>query len=133
MTWFVPPYTPKHCGKPPINVIKGSLSEINTSNPIFYIKHHMDGSKEAVYHRNMIHLMDKVFLFDALRMLSIDQERFISVFFQQAHVTNLILDLNRSTGSTTDAYADMDDIMKQLDNFLGSYLGEPKHEFTRQA
>lgn len=121
MTWFVPPYK-SICtrGKPLTNTVKGSLSEVNTANPMFYIKHHMDGSKEAIYHANIIHLMDKVFTLDSLRMLSIDQERFISKFFEQAHVANLILD---DTGSITDAYADMDDVMRQFDNFLGSYMG----------
>ena len=96
------------------------MGSIKTSHPVFIIKNHMDGSKEAVYHLSLIHILDRVFLKDNLRYLSIEQERFMEKFFEEAGiVTNL---LNEGLIGE-DLYKDMDEVMYQLDNFLGSYFG----------
>ena len=108
--------------------IKGTLSEINTGSPVFYVKHHMDGSKETVYHVNLIDLLDRVFTKDGLRFLSIDQERFMSKFFKQA---GIVTDLLNSESSTP--YAGLDEAFQQLDDFLGSYLGVDNGRYSRQA
>ena len=104
------------------------MGSIKTSHPVFIIKNHIDGSKEAVYHPSLIHILDKVFLKDSLKYLSIEQERFIAKFFKEAGiVTNL---LNEGLIGE-DLYKDMDEVMYQLDNFLGSYFGVEYVEPTR--
>ena len=105
---------------------KNSLSEINTADPIFLIREHTDGSKKAFYHINLIYLMDKVFIRDNLHFLSIDQERFMSKFFNEAGV---VTDILKNSGSNP--YGNMDEIMLQLDSFLGSYFGDNYDRLTR--
>ena len=56
-------------------MIKAPLSEINTADPIFLVREHMDGSKKAFYHINLVYLMDKVFIRDNVHILSIDQQQ----------------------------------------------------------
>lgn len=105
---------------------KGTLSELNTADYIFYTKHHLDGTKETKFHVNLIDLLDRVFLEDALRYLSIDQERFIEKFCKQADsVTKLI------NSDSDNPYKNMDDVFKQLDSFLGGYLGEDNGHYSR--
>ena len=106
---------------------KNPLSELNTADPIFFVKEHMDGSKKAIYHVNIVYLMDKVFVRDNLRFLSIDQERFMSKFFNEAGVVTDGLKSNSSN-----PYSNMDEIMLQLDSFLGSYFGDDYDRLTRQ-
>ena len=106
---------------------KNPLSELNTADPIFFVKEHMDGSKKAIYHVNTVYLMDKVFVRDNLRFLSIDQERFMSKFFNEAGVVTDGLKSNSSN-----PYSNMDEIMLQLDSFLGSYFGDDYDRLTRQ-
>lgn len=107
--------------------VKASLSEINTADPIFFVKEHMDGSKHAIYHINLIYLMDKVFIRDNTHFLSIDQERFMSKFFNEAGIVT-----NRLQNNEDVPYHGMDEIMLQLDSFLGSYFGDNYERFTRQ-
>ena len=106
--------------------VKGTLSEINTGSPVFYVKHHMDGSKEAIYHVNLIDLLDRVFVLDGLRFLSIEQERFVSRFINQAGTAT-----NAIKSGTTNPFSNMDEVYKQLDDFLGSYLGVDNGRYTR--
>lgn len=106
---------------------KNPLSELNTADPIFFVKEHMDGSKKAIYHVNIVYLMDKVFVRDNLRFLSIDQERFMSKFFNEAGVVT-----DRLKGNSSNPYSNMDEIMLQLDSFLGSYFGDDYDRLTRQ-
>lgn len=108
--------------------VKGTLSEINTGNPMFYIKHHMNGSKETVYHVNLIDLLDRVFAKDGLRFLSIDQERFISKFFEQAGVVT-----DKIRNEENNPYEDLDEAFLYLDDFLGSYLGVDNGRYSRQV
>lgn len=106
---------------------KNPLSELNTADPIFLVRETMEGNREAIYHVNMIDLMDRVFTRDDMRSLSIDQERFVSKFFVEA-------------GIVTDAFysgdenpkENMDYIMAQFDSFLGSYFGVNYDRLTRQ-
>lgn len=106
---------------------KNVLSEVNTADPIFFVKEYMDGDKEAIYYLNLIHLLDKVIIKNNLYYLSIDQERFIKKFFEEAGIVDNLINLNN-----TNPYENMDDVMKQLDNFLGSYIGvEYNYGFIR--
>jgi hypothetical protein len=105
---------------------KNALSEINTGNPVMYIKHHMDGSREIKFHVNLIDQLDKVFTKDGLRFLSIDQERFMSKFFEQAGIVT-----DRLDASDSQPYKDLDSVFKQLDDFLGSYHGVNNGRYTR--
>ena len=106
--------------------IKGTLSEINSADPYFYIKHHMDGTKEVKFHVNFIDLLERVFTGDALRYLSIDQERFMSRFFKQADSVTKLINSDSAT-----PFKDLDEVFKQLDDFLGSYTGESYDRYTR--
>lgn len=107
--------------------IKGTLSELNSADSIFYIKHYMNGTKEAKYHVNFIDLLDRVFTGDAMRYLSIDQERFMYRFFKQADSATKLL----NSGSAT-PFKDLDEVFKQLDDFLGSYMGDDNGRYARQ-
>ena len=106
---------------------KAPLSEINTAEPIFLITERMDGSKKAIYYFNLISLLDEVFLKDSSRFFSIDQERFMSKFFNEAGVVT-----DRLKGNSSNPYSNMDEIMLQLDSFLGSYFGDDYDRLTRQ-
>lgn len=87
-----------------------------TGNPLFAIQNHMDGSKEATYHVNLIYLLDRVFVRDSMNPLHRDQERFISRYLNQGGVVT-----NKLNTGDTNPYVSMDDVLKQLDSFLGSY------------
>ena len=100
-------------------MIKAPLSEINTADPIFLVREHMDGSKKAIYYFNLISLLDEVFLKDSSRFLSIDQERFMRKFFDEANTVTGCLNNN-----VANPYNYMSEIMLQLDSFLGSYFGD---------
>lgn len=107
--------------------IKGTLSELNSASPYFYIKHHLDGTCEVKYHVNIIDILERVFTGDAMRYLSIEQERFMSRFFKQADSATKLL----NSGSAT-PFKDLDEVFKQLDNFLGSYVGDDNGRYARQ-
>ena len=68
--------------KPP----KGILSEVNTGDPYMYMKVHLDGQEEVVYHVNLIDILDRVFLHDGMKFLSRDQERFFTRFIEAAGI-----------------------------------------------
>ena len=104
---------------------KGSLSEVNTGDALFYKKHHMDGTEEAVYHVNIIDLLDRVFTLDAMRFLSIEQERFIDKFLVEADKINTRFENNQ------ELYTDIDAVFTKLDHFLGNYMGVDENEYTR--
>ena len=105
---------------------KAPLSEINTAEPIFLITERMDGSKKAIYYFNLISLLDEVFLKDSSRFLSIDQERFMRKFFDEANTVTGCLNNN-----VANPYNYMSEIMLQLDSFLGSYFGDDYDRFVR--
>lgn len=116
--------------RPPLpdGLVKGLLSEVNTADTIFHTRYSMDGTVEAKFHHNLLALMNMVFLLDSMKILSVEQQRFVSMFLSQAHTANLAIDNNAD-----DPFADMADVMKQFDNFLGSYYGEPdESRFIRQ-
>lgn len=111
--------------------VKNVLSEVNTGSPLYKIHTTMDGDNHAVYHVNFIKLLDKVFLFDDLEKISVEQERFISVFFKQADDVTKILDNNAKLDKDDDPFQNMDIIMRELDNFLGSYFGVDYDRFAQ--
>ena len=116
----------KPYGRPYRVPVKGTLSEVNTGSPVMYLKHHMDSSIEAKFHVNLIDQLGRVFVQDGLRFLSIDQERFMSKFFEQAgEVTD------RLNAHDSQPYKDLEDVFKQLDDFLGSYHGVNNGRYTR--
>ena len=106
----------------PVNV----LSEVNTANPIFMIDENMDGEKEAIYHVNIIDLLDKVFMFDSMNFLSIEQERYFSRFFYEAGIVTDNINTDYEF-----PYESMDEVMNQLDNFLGNYIGVNDGRYSR--
>lgn len=118
----------KHQYPQPRRNVKAPLSEINTADPIFFVKERMDGSREAIYHVNLVYLLDNVFTKNSTKYLSIEQERYIAKFLQEAGKAND--KINEGT-KDVDPYENMDDVMRQLDNFLGSYFGEDNGRFAR--
>ena len=105
---------------------KGTLSEVNTGDAVFYVKHKMDGSNRAVFHFNLIDLLNRVFVDDGMRYLSIEQERFLSKFFKEAGIVT-----DRINAKDENPYRGMDEVFKQLDNFIGSYIGVNDGRFAR--
>lgn len=101
-------------------VIKNSLSEINTASPIFLIDTTIDGVKHGIYHVNLIKLLDKMFMNDDFDFISKKQEQFLERYIFQANTVTNQLNLN----STSDSFAGMDKALKEFDNVLGSYYGE---------
>lgn len=106
----------------PVNV----LSEVNTANPIFMIDENMDGEKEAIYHMNIIYLLDKVFMNDSMNFLSIEQTKYLDKFFNEAGIVT-----DAINNYEDDPYINMHKIMKQLDNFLGNYFGVNDGRYSR--
>lgn len=126
---------------------KGSLSEINTGDPFFYFKNRMDGTREVVFHVNLIDILGRVFLSDGMKFLSREQERFISKFFEAAEhissanssdngtVNELNIDYYTDLGIIGEDYSTdsngIDSIFIKLDHFLGNYRGVDENEYTR--
>ena len=103
-----------------------ALSEINTADPCFMIHEKMNGSVSVKYHVNLIDLLDRVFLNDTQNFLSIEQDRFMDMFYKRAgEVTDKI------NSNDKDPYQNMDTVMRQLDIFLSGYIGEDNGKYTR--
>lgn len=113
-------------GKPVGKVVKGRLGEVNSASPYFTVQIHIDGTKDAVFHVNLVDLLDKVIMLDSLHLLSIEQERLFTRYLKQAEEVNSKISLN-----STDPFENMDEVLQQLDNFLGSYCGVDYGRFTR--
>ena len=103
-----------------------ALSEINTADPIFIVHEKMDGSTEVKYHVNLIDLLDKVFLNNTQNFLSIEQDRFMDLFYKKANDVT-----DRLNSKDKNPYQNMDAVMLQLDAFLGGYTGEDNGKYTR--
>lgn len=103
-------------------------SMIRTGSPLYIVKDSMDGSREAIYHVNLVYLLDNVFTKNNTKYLSIEQERYIAKFLQEAGKVN---DKIIEGTENVDPYENMDDVMRQLDNFLGSYFGVDYGRFAR--
>lgn len=54
------------------------------------MKYRLDGSIEAVFHVNLIEILDRAFCLDGLRMLSIEQEVLNCYLKQGGVVTNAL-------------------------------------------
>lgn len=111
-----------------INEKENLAGMIRTGSPLYIIKDNMDGSREAIYHVNLVYLLDNVFTKDSTKYLSIEQERYIAKFLQEAGKVN---DKIIEGTENVDPYENMDDVMRQLDNFLGSYFGVDYGRFAR--
>ena len=108
--------------------MKGELSEVNTGDPLLYVKECMDGSIQAKYHPNLMDLLDKVFTYDGMKFLSKDQKRFMSAFFDQAGEAT-----DRMNSNNAEPFKYMDDAFRQLDSFMGSYRGKDNGQYSKQA
>ena len=111
-----------------INEEENLASMIRTGSPLYIVKNSMDGSREAIYHVNLVYLLDNVFTKNNTKYLSIEQERYIAKFLQEAGKVN---DKIIEGTENVDPYENMDDVMRQLDNFLGSYFGVDYGRFAR--
>ena len=59
-------------------------------------------------------------------MLSIEQERYLTKYIKQGGVVTNALNSN-----SDDPYGSLDEIFKQLDSFLGGYIGEDNGKYAR--
>ena len=115
------------CDNDLLGLQKNLLSEMNTASPLFITKRNMEGDLDTVYHVNFIYLLDRVFWKDTVGFLSTEQTTFIDLFFKEAHEVTERLQNNPDE----DAYVNMTITMKQLDEFLGSFVGVNNEQFTR--
>ena len=106
--------------------VKGTLSEVNASQPYLFVKETMDGGKEVKYHVNFIDLLDRVFVNDNLKCLSEEQMEFITTFFEQAGIAT-----DRIRANVPNPYSGMDDAFKDLNSFLGDYSGVDYGRYAR--
>ena len=109
-----------------VPTVKSINSELNTGSFAIYQKYRLDGSIEAVFHVNLIEILDRAFCLDGLRMLSIEQERYLTKYIKQGGVVTNALNSN-----SDDPYGSLDEIFKQLDSFLGGYIGEDNGKYAR--
>ena len=105
---------------------KDRLGEVNTGDSIFIVHPEAGGRKRAVYHVNIIHLLDNVFKYNATAFLSVEQERFINRFIKEA---NEVWD-NIENG-VENPYENMSEVMRTLDQFLAGYSGENNGRYAR--
>lgn len=106
--------------------VKGTLSEVNASQPYLFVKETMDGGKEVKYHVNFIDLLDRVFVNDNLKCLSEEQMEFITTFFEQAGIAT-----DKIRANVPNPYSGMDDAFKDLNSFLGDYSGVDYGRYAR--
>ena len=109
-----------------VPTVKSINSELNTGSFAIYQKYRLDGSIEAVFHVNLIEILDRAFCLDGLRMLSTEQEKYLTKYFKQGDVVTKALNSN-----SDDPYGSLDEIFKQLDSFLGGYIGEDNGKYAR--
>lgn len=107
-------------------MLKDRLSEVNTGDSIFIIHPEAGGRKRAVYHVNIIHLLDEVFKYNATAFLSIDQERFFNRFVKEANEVYQNIDEGKE-----DPFKNMSKVMRTLDKFLAGYTGENSGRYAR--
>lgn len=113
---------------------KGFLSEVNTADPFLAISTRWDGTIDTTYHVNFIDLLDRVFMEGGFHPLSIEQERVFKKFLKEADAVTKAIQ-NKSTLPSETELQDilsnnLDDVFKQLDQFLGSYLGVNNGQFA---
>ena len=106
--------------------VKGTLSEVNASQPYLYIKETMDGGQEVKYHVNFIDLLDRVFMNDNLKNLSEEQMEFVTAFFEQAGLAT-----DRIRSNVPNPYSGMDEAFMDLNSFLGGYSGVDYGRYAR--
>ena len=106
--------------------VKGTLSEINASQPYLYVNETMDGCKEVKYHVNLIDLLDRVFMNDNLKNLSEEQMEFVTAFFEQAGLAT-----DRIRSNVPNPYSGMDEAFMDLNSFLGGYSGVDYGRYAR--
>ena len=106
--------------------VKGVFSEVNTGDPFLYVKQHINGKDEIKYHVNLIDLLDKVFMYDGIKFLSPEQEKFIKMFFVQAGEV-----IDKVNSQQSNPFENIDDEYLALDKFLSNYTGQNIGPYTR--
>ena len=105
---------------------KDRLGEVNTGDSIFIVHPEAGGRKRAVYHVNIIHLLDEVFKHNAAAFLSVDQERFLNRFVKEANEVWQNIDEGKEN-----PFENMSEVMRTLDSFLAGYTGENSGRYAR--
>lgn len=107
-------------------IYKDRLGEVNTGDSIFIIHPEAGGRKRAVYHVNIIYLLDEVFKHNATAFLNIDQERFLNRFVKEANEV-----WENIENEVENPFNNMSEVMRTLDSFLAGYEGENSGRYTR--
>ena len=105
---------------------KGTLAEVNSNNPIFYLKKKIDGTQITVYHVNIIDQVGQVFVHDGLKFLTRKQERFFTRFISACQTIH-----DNYVNGKEDIYEGVDESFKSLDQFLGNYIGVDDGQYAR--
>lgn len=99
---------------------KGSLSELNTGDAIYGVQHCLDGEK-AVFHPNLVDLLDKVFTHRCDEsFLSAEQARWLRMYVRQA---DMIMDDVRRINEDDpcfDPFHKMQKPMRDFDVYLSN-------------
>lgn len=101
---------------------------LETGNGVFYERTNLYSNDAFEYYVNLIFLFDSAIMNDNLKLLSVEQERLLAQYFLEADTITPPEDV-----ALEDWIYDFDSLstkVKQLDEFLGSYLGENDGQFT---
>ena len=102
----------------------GLIAKQDTSpNYVGIVKTTLDSSPEVNFTTDFVEATSNVLVSGNTRLVSIDQERFLRLFLNEAGVVT-----DNLSNNVSNPYKDMHDITKQFDDVLGSYVGEYTYE-----
>lgn len=97
--------------------IKTNVSNLETSQGMFYNTHNLYSKDTAAYYINLIYLFDRAILSNNLHVLSIEQERLLAKFFKQANTLT-----RQHTSAENQDYLSNEDAFLQNIWLIGEYL-----------
>ena len=102
----------------------GLIAKQDTSpNYVGIAKTTLDSSPEVNFTTDFVEATSNVLVSDNTRLVSIDQERFLRLFLNEAGIVT-----DNLSNNVSNPYKDMHDITKQFDDVLGNYVGEYTYE-----
>ena len=102
----------------------GLIAKQDTSpNYVGIAKTTLDSSPEVNFTTDFVEATSNVLVSGNTRLVSIDQERFLRLFLNEAGIVT-----DNLSNNVSNPYKDMHDIIKQFDDVLGSYIGEYTYE-----
>ena len=92
---------------------------------VIYYKNHIDGTIESKFHRSIIDLIDKAFVYDSLKMFSREQEKYFTGFIKACEIMHANYKANKRN-----IYDGVDATFESLDQFLGNYTGVDDAQYS---